>query len=113
MGDKLLIKLFAVLVLWIQSVLLLFPNVLQRALVVAALAHMDELVTRRLRWLHGLLHHWLFGQAHVLDFHLLLCVSDPAGLHHAGLIHEAALTGVEAYARITPDSGQATTSGVL
>lgn len=115
MRNELLIKLLTVLVLRIQSILLLLPYVLQRTLIVAALADMDELVARRLRRCHLLLllDCLLFGQAHFGHFHLVLSIADPAGFHHARLIHEATLTRVKAYSRITSNSGQAATSGML
>lgn len=76
---ELLIKLFAVLVLWIQTVLLLFPNVLQGTFIVSALAHVDKLVTWRLGWDQRL----LLRQLHFLHLHLVLGVSDATCLHHA------------------------------
>ena len=94
MRDKLLIKLLAVLVLRIEPILLLFPYVLQGALIVLALAHMDELVTRRLGRHERLLllnMHLLFGHTHLLHLHLVLCIPDATRLHHARLVHEAAL----------------------
>lgn len=93
-----------------HRILLLFPYKLQRTLVIATLAHVNVLVTGRLRrylLLHLLLLRLILGHFHLLQLHLLLCVAYATGLHHehAGLVHEAiTLTRVEADALVAGDA---------
>lgn len=98
--NELLVEFFTVLVLRIEPVLLLFPNVLQGTLIVAALAHVDELVARGL----GRREWHLLGSAHLLHLHLMLGVSNTTRLHHARGVHEAALPRVKTYAGVATNS---------
>lgn len=80
MRNELLIELFATLVLRIEAVLLLSPDMLQWTLIVSTLAYVDQLV---IRWLRNLILNCLvLRHFHLLQFHLLFCVSDSTGLHH-------------------------------
>jgi hypothetical protein len=99
---ELLIELLAALVLRIKTVLLLSPNMLEWTLIVSALADVDHLVIGRLRYLHLLC--LVLRHFHLLHLHLLFCVSNARRLHHhARLVHEAALSRVEAYSWVATD----------
>jgi len=108
---KLLVKFFAVLVLRITTaILLIFPQVLQWALIIITLTHVNWFVVWGLRYYTFLLflnaiQLFLFLLFHscLLFFHFLfmLIIANTAGFHHAWWVHETTLLWIKTHSIIT------------